>query len=86
MREKSRTSLERAWMRTCAITLFDVSVKGEVGRERAYMTMLQSSQTIPRVHPTVLSPRTLRQEKMRSSVNAFPATSALKRIRAAATT
>lgn len=50
------------------------------------MKMLQSNHTIPSVHPTALSARTLRDENTRSRENEWPATSALNRISAVAMT
>lgn len=38
----------------------------------------------PKVHPTVVSPRKLRQLSTRSAENGFPAASAAKRIRSVA--
>jgi len=65
VRAKSRTSLERA-MRS--------SMKMAQAR-------LFSTQTRPRVHPIVVSPRRLCQPNKRSVLTSLPATSAVKTIR-----
>ena len=44
------------------------------------MTPPQSSHTTPSVHPTVVSPRTARHEKIKSRPNGRPATTAVNRI------
>lgn len=47
-----------------------ISIPHERGvRRRTNMKMLQSNHTIPSVHPTALSARTLRDENTRSSEN-----------------
>ena len=47
---------------------------------KAYPTKLSSIQTNPSVHPTVVSPRKLRQLSTKSSENGLPATSTVNNI------
>lgn len=47
----------------------------------AYQVMLFNTQTRPSVHPTVVSPRKLRQLNKRSVFISLPKTSAVNRIR-----
>lgn len=84
---KSRTSFERATMRRSAIILDWLSYqlpepreKGGRGGEGTDMTPPHSNHTTPSVHPTVVSPRTARHEKIKPSPNGRPATTAVNRI------
>ena len=60
------------------------SVEHGVGRSQAYQVRLFKTQTRPRVQPTVVSPRRLRQLNKRSVLISLPATRAVKMMRTAA--
>jgi hypothetical protein len=64
--------------------LHGVSYIDNLSSYRTYQMRLLSTHTSPRVQPTVVSPRKLRQFSRRSVLTSFPATMAVKTIRTAA--
>ena len=66
---------------TLSMSVHDLGMSREL-----YVINAVKSQTKPMVQPTVLSPLTMRQSKIRETENAWPKTRAEKRMRMVATT